>query len=195
MYNTVNITGTNVWTNDSGETVTVTLTPLAFYFDMASNVKINPLPVTTASDANGNWTLADVPDPTPNGSGIPWKLVVQDKISGTTLYSQDVQPAFSHGTSQHWLTLTLPNAGVTTDGGPQGQPGPAGPTGPVGAQAWPTRPTQLGRPAPPQARPTRPRRPRRPSRPSRPRRQARPRRPQRARAERPVPRGRPAWSR
>jgi Pectate lyase superfamily protein len=132
MYNTVNITGTNVWTNDSGEAVTVTLTPLAFYFDMASNVKINPLPVTTASDVNGNWTLGDVPDPTPNGSGIPWKLVVQDKNSGTTLFSRDVQPAFSQGTSQQWLSLPVPppNAGVTTYMGPQGPQGPQGPAGP-----------------------------------------------------------------
>jgi len=134
MYNTVSITGTNVWTNGSGDAVTVTLTPLAFYFDMASNVKINPLPVTTASDANGNWTLADVPDPTPNGSGIPWKLVVQEKKSGTTLYSHDVQPAFSQGTSQQWLSLPVPppNAGVTTYTGPQGPQGPAGPPSPTG---------------------------------------------------------------
>jgi Pectate lyase superfamily protein len=139
MYNTVNISGTNVWTNDSGDPVSVTLTPLAFYFDMASNVKINPLPVTAASDANGNWILADVPDPTPNGSGIPWKLVVQDKNSGSTLFSQDVQPAFSQGTSQQWLSLPAPpaNAGATTNGGPQDQRGPAGPAGPVGAAEAP----------------------------------------------------------
>jgi hypothetical protein len=136
MYNTVNISGTNVWTNDNGEAVTVTLTPLAFYFDLASNVKINPLPVTTASDANGNWTLADVPDPTPTGSGIPWKLVVQDKKSGTTLYSQDVQPAFSQGPSQQWLSVPTPppNAGTTAY---HSQPGPAGPGGPVGAADHP----------------------------------------------------------
>jgi hypothetical protein len=138
MYNTLSITGTNVWTKDSDEAVTVTLTPLAFYFDMASNVKINPLPVTTASDVNGNWTLADVPDPTPNGSGIPWKLVVQDKNSGTTLYSHDVQPAFSQGTSQQWLSLPVPppNAGITTYTGPQGAQGPAGPPSPTGAVAF-----------------------------------------------------------
>ncbi len=132
MYNTVSITGTNVWTNDSDEAVTVTLTPLAFYFDLASNVKINPLPVTTASDANGNWTLAGVPDPTPNGSGIPWKLIVQNEDSGTTLYSQDVQPAFSQGASQQWLSLPVPppNAGVTTSMGPQGPQGPQGSTAP-----------------------------------------------------------------
>jgi Right handed beta helix region len=136
MYNTVNISGTNVWTNDSGDAVSVTLTPLAFYFDMASNVKINPLPVTAASDANGNWTLADVPDPTPNGSGIPWKLVVQDKNSGSTLFSQDVQPAFAQGTSQQWLSLPASpgNAGVTTMG-PQGPTGSAGAPGPTGAAA------------------------------------------------------------
>ncbi len=138
MYNTVNITGTNVWTNDGGEAVTVTLTPLAFYFDLASNVKINPLPVTTASDANGNWTLADVPDPTPSGSGIPWKLVVQDKKSGTTLYSQDVQPAFSQGASQQWLSLPVPPpsaaahavhaADVTAAAGAAGATGAAGTT-------------------------------------------------------------------
>jgi Pectate lyase superfamily protein len=114
-YNTLSITGTNVLMNNSGEAFTVTLTPLAFYFDLASNVKINPLPVTTTSDANGNWTLAGVPDPTPNGSGIPWKLVVQDKSSGTTLYSQDVQPAFSQGPSQHWLSLALPPRNAGTD--------------------------------------------------------------------------------
>ena len=138
MYNTVNISGTNVWTNDSGEAVSVTLTPLAFYFDMASNVKINPLPVTTASDANGNWTLAGVPDPTPNGSGIPWKLVVQDKHSGTTLYSQDVQPAFSQGTSQQWLSLPVspPNAGITTSMGPQAPHDPEGPAGPAWMGPW-----------------------------------------------------------
>src|ERR1700734_201964 len=134
MYNTVNITGKNVWTNGSGDAITVTLTPLAFYFDMASNVKINPLPVTTASDVNGHWTLADVPDPTPNGSGIPWKLVVQEKKSGTTLYSHDVQPAFSQGTSQQWLSLPVPppNTGITTYTGPQGPQGPAGPPSPTG---------------------------------------------------------------
>jgi Pectate lyase superfamily protein len=135
MYNTVNISGTNVWTNDSGDAVSVTLTPLAFYLDLASNVKISPLPVTAASDASGNWTLAGVPDPTPGGSGIPWKLVVQDKNSGTTLFSQDVQPAFSQGTSQQWLSLPAPpaNAGTTASGGPRDQRGPAGPAGPVGA--------------------------------------------------------------
>jgi len=143
MYNTVRIAGTNVWSNDGGESVTVTLTPLAFYFDLASNVKINPLPVTADSDANGNWTLADVPDPTPSGSGIPWKLVVQDKNSGATLYSQDVQPAFSQGASQRWLSLPVPppNAGTTADAGPQGQQGPAVPPGPAdvagpGGPAW-----------------------------------------------------------
>src|SRR5579871_5907197 len=133
MYNTLSITGANVWTNESGDAVTVTLTPLAFYFDLASNVKINPLPVTAASDVNGNWTLEDVPDPTPNGSGIPWKLVVQDRNSGTTLYSHDVQPAFSQGTSQQWLSLPVPppNAGTSTDSGPQVPAGPPGPTGAV----------------------------------------------------------------
>ncbi len=187
MYNTLSITGTNVLTNNSGEAVTVTLTPLSAYFDATGNVKVNLLPVTTTSDVNGNWTLTGVPDPTPDGSGIPWKLVVQDKNSGTTLYSQDVQPAFSQGTSQHWLSLTLPptNAGITTHMGLQGQPGPAGPTGPVGAAARPrARPTAARAAGAGSAARARPRRPVRPRRP-----------PQRARAQRPAPRGRPAWSR
>ena len=116
-YNTLSITGTNVLTNNSGEAVTVTLTPLSSYFDTADTVEFNPLPVTTTSDVNGNWTLAGVPDPTPDGSGIPWKLVIQDKSSGATVYSRNVQPAFSRGTSQHWLSLTVPPPGVSGAGG------------------------------------------------------------------------------
>src|ERR1700683_5122833 len=132
-YNTLSITGTNVLTNNSGEAVTVTLTPLSSYFDTADTVEFNPLPVTTTSDVNGNWTLAGVPDPTPDGSGIPWKLVIQDKSSGATVYSRNVQPAFSRGASQHWLSLTVPPPGVsgatanTTGTSPGSPSAPSGP--------------------------------------------------------------------
>ena len=107
-YNTLSITGTRILTHDSAEPVTVTLTALSPYFDAANNVEVNPQPVTATSDVNGKWTLAGVLDPTPDGSGIPWKLAIHGKSSGTTMYSQDVRPAFSRGRSQDWLSLTAP---------------------------------------------------------------------------------------
>lgn len=125
-YNTLSITGTNILTDHSGEAVIVTLTALSPYVDTASNVEINPQPVTAISNVNGNWILTGILDPTPDGSGIPWKLAIRDKNSGTTIYSRDVQPAFSRGASQHWLSLTVPPpvAGIAPHVGPQAVTGP-----------------------------------------------------------------------
>lgn len=105
-YNTVTITGQDIYGNNDGEPVVVTLTPnFTVYFDVTNNIAIAPQPLTTNSANDGTWSIAGVIDPTSAGSGLAWKLVIQDKSTNTTIYSQVVQVAYASGASQGFLAL------------------------------------------------------------------------------------------
>ena len=50
-YNTVSVSGNNIFGNSSGEVVNVRFTPASFYFDTVNNTEINA-PVATATSNN-----------------------------------------------------------------------------------------------------------------------------------------------
>jgi hypothetical protein len=113
-YNTVSVSGNNIFGNASGEVVNVRFTPASFYFDTVNNTEINA-PVATATSNNaGAWTVSGIIDPTPAGSGLAWNLTVSDKGTGQTLYTANVQIAYANGSNQLWLALTPPPAPATT---------------------------------------------------------------------------------
>ena len=113
-YNTVSVSGNNIFGNSSGEVVNVRFTPASFYFDTVNNTEINA-PVATATSNNaGAWTVSGIIDPTPAGSGLAWNLTVTDKGTGQTLYTANVQIAYANGSNQLWLALTPPPAPATT---------------------------------------------------------------------------------
>jgi hypothetical protein len=113
-YNTVSVTGNNIFGNALGEVVNVAFSPASFYFDTPANTQINaPVAVATSNSA-GVWTVSGIIDPTPDGSGMAWKLTVSDKSTGQALYSALVQVAYSNGASQNWLSLTPPPAPANT---------------------------------------------------------------------------------
>jgi hypothetical protein len=113
-YNTVSVTGNNIFGNSSGEVVNVTCAPHSLYFDTVNNLEINAPTATATSNNAGAWTLTNLIDPTPAGTGMAWTLTVTDKGTGQTLYSSTVQIAFANGASQQWLALTPPPAPATT---------------------------------------------------------------------------------
>ena len=123
-YNTVTITGQALYGNNSGEPVTVTLTPnFTVYFDSTNNITIAPQPISVNSAIDGTWSIANIIDPTPAGSGLSWKLIVQDKSSNVQLFSQVVQIAHANGASQGFLGLP---SGVTNTNGSGSFPVPGG---------------------------------------------------------------------
>jgi hypothetical protein len=113
-YNTVSVSGNNIFGNASGEVVNVRFTPASFYFDTVNNTEINAPAATATSNNAGAWTVSGIIDPTPAGSGLAWNLTVTDKGTGQTLYTANVQVAFANGSSQLWLALTPPPAPATT---------------------------------------------------------------------------------
>ena len=113
-YNTVSVTGTNIFGNALGEVVNVAFAPASFYFDTPNNTQINAPVATATSNSSGVWTVSGIIDPTPDGSGMAWKLTVTDKSTGQGLYSALVQVAYNNGASQHWLSLTPPPAPADT---------------------------------------------------------------------------------
>ena len=113
-YNTVSVTGTNIFGNALGEVVNVAFAPMSFYFDTPNNTQINAPVATGTSNSSGVWTVSGIIDPTPDSSGMAWRLTVSDKSSGQQLYSAVVQIAYSNGASQHWLSLTPPPAPADT---------------------------------------------------------------------------------
>jgi len=102
-YNVVTVTGQVIYTNSVGDPVTATLTCLAPYFDNSNGVLVNPQAITASADDTGVFSLPGIIDPTPDGSGLAWSLVVKD--SSSTLYTQHVQIGNAGGASQNWLTL------------------------------------------------------------------------------------------
>lgn len=130
VYNTVSVNGQNIFGNSNGEVVTVTLSPLAKFFDVGNNLEINPQPIVVTSDNTGAWTLSGIIDPTTftTNIGLPWSLTVVDKASQVILYQENVLVAYAQGATQHWLNLTAPppQASITSFTGP---PGPQGPPG------------------------------------------------------------------
>ena len=128
-YNTVSVTGNNIFGNSNGEVVNVTFQPLSLYFDTVNNIEINAPTATATSNNAGLWTVSGLIDPTPGGTGMAWFLTVSDKLSGQILYSANVQIAFANGASQQWLALTPPPPPATTTTylvTPGSQPGAAG---------------------------------------------------------------------
>lgn len=113
-YNTVSVSGNNIFGNSSGEVVNVRFTPGSFYFDTVNNTEINAPAATATSNNAGAWTVPGIIDPTPGGTGLAWTLTVTDKGTGQTLYTAAVQVAYANGSSQLWLALTPPPPPATT---------------------------------------------------------------------------------
>ena len=116
-YSTVTITGQSIYTNNQGEGVAVTVTPSSpVYYDLTNNISIAPQAISVNAAPDGTWSVPGIIDPTPTGTGLSWKLVVFDKSTGTTVYSNVVQIAFSNGASQGFLSLPPAVVNVQTTG-------------------------------------------------------------------------------
>jgi hypothetical protein len=104
-YNTVTLQGNVIYTNGSGDVVTVTLIPTTWYYDIPNDTIVNPQSLSATANSAGAWSIAGIIDPTPDGSGIQWTLTVKDANGTTVLYSQHVQIGYTNGATQQFLAL------------------------------------------------------------------------------------------
>lgn len=104
-YNTVTLQGNVIYTNNSGDVVTVTLVPTTWYYDIPNDTIVNPQTLSATANSSGFWSIAGIIDPTPDGSGIQWTLTVKDANGSTVLYSQHVQIGYTNGATQQFLSL------------------------------------------------------------------------------------------